>query len=221
MFLYYYIKSKICPNCFEDFLFSRNKKNSNLKILDVGCGNDQVIRIKKILSDCSYDGIDISKNLTQKSLSLTRKLVITSPKKFVDGIEKLKENYDLIVSKHNLEHCNEPYKTLDAICKKLNKKGSLYIAFPSQKSTKLPSRRGTLNYYDDKTHAKKPPDFIRVKEICEKNKLKITFYSVTYRPIIGFLIGFIFEPISILTNKVMPFTWYFYGFETILHAEKE
>jgi hypothetical protein len=36
----------------------------------------------------------------------------------------------------------------------LKKNGVIYIEYPGQKSTTLPSRKGTLNFYDDDTHVR-------------------------------------------------------------------
>ena len=38
----------------------------------------------------------------------------------------------------------------------LKKGGIIYLVTPSEKSIDFPSREGTLNYYDDKTHKYKP-----------------------------------------------------------------
>jgi hypothetical protein len=105
--------------------------------------------------------------------------------------------------------------------KSLRPGGKLYLSFPCEKSVTFPSRRGTLNFYDDKTHLT-VPEFKKIISALQAHGLKIEYASQRYRPILFFSIGLLFEPISRLLNRMAPYgaTWAFYGFESIIWAKR-
>ncbi len=43
---------------------------------------------------------------------------------------------------------------IEHLVNKLRKGGVIYIEYPSARSTKLPSMKGSLNFYDDPTHCR-------------------------------------------------------------------
>jgi SAM-dependent methyltransferase len=196
---------------------------SNLKpdsrILDVGCGNNSPYLTKKILPNCHYTGIDIS-NYNQSKLNLANRYIVTTPKKFSNEILKLRNTMDAVVSSHNIEHCNDREKTMEAIMQSLKKGGKLYISFPSEFSISFPKRNGTLNYYDDDTHKEMPPNFDDLIKKLESNHFKVIFSSKRYQPVIPFLFGFLLELISKFKRRVFFGTWEYYGFESIIIAKK-
>ncbi|MEM3334256.1 MAG: methyltransferase domain-containing protein [Thermoplasmata archaeon] len=48
-------------------------------------------------------------------------------------IVELNQEYDAVISAHNLEHCNDRYGTLEAMLKVIKVGGKLYLSFPSKK----------------------------------------------------------------------------------------
>ena len=61
---------------------------------------------------------------------------------------------DAVISAHDLEHCDRDAIERDAVVKPEG-----YLSFPTEKSVDFPKRGGGMNYYADKTHKDKPPEF--------------------------------------------------------------
>jgi SAM-dependent methyltransferase len=215
-FLYLIINKRGLKNYLSNFA------DSQIKILDVGCGNNSAMKIKKIIPNCYYVGLDIKNysSLTNNK-KYVDKLVLTKPNLFHKAILDIGLKFDIIISSHNLEHCDNREATLEGIHKALKKGGYLYMSFPCEKSTTFPQRKGTLNYFTDPTHKNNPPNFNMVISFLKKNGIKINYCTSSYRPFLRFIIGFLLEPISIITGKVFSSTWAFYGFEAIIHGEKK
>lgn len=187
--------------------------------LDVGCGNDAAFNIKSRFPNLYYIGIDIGEyNLTKPNLADEN--IIVPSEVFHSEVKKIGNKIDIVISSHNLEHCNNTYETLISMLSVLNENGVIYLAFPCELSTSFPSRKVTLNYYDDKTHKHDPPNFNKVKQLIEENDCEIIFESNGYKPFILWLIGAIQEPISRFFGKNMQGTWAYYGFESIIWAKK-
>lgn len=192
------------------------------KLLDVGCGDNSPNIIKKIRSDIYYIGLDIELlSNGQNYKKCANELIITDPENFHLEIAKHLNEFDAITSVHNLEHCNNFIATTIAMINALKIGGRIYISFPSEDSINFPSRYGTLNFYDDKTHKNiiKYLDFI---SLLKKSGLKILYSKKKYQPIIPYVVGFLCEPFCKLLNKQAPIggTWAYYGFETVIIAEK-
>jgi ubiquinone/menaquinone biosynthesis C-methylase UbiE len=196
--------------------------DSTSRILDVGCGNHKsVSSFKMVLPDCIYTGIDVGDyNQTSDSLSQIDEYIVTASSTFPSKIASLGNRFDAVVSSHNLEHCDNRNQCLDSIMKVVVKGGSVYLSFPSEKSIGFPRRSGTLNYYDDDTHQDSPPDFEAILEELKNNNFNVTFSAKYYKPFILRFIGFIMEPISMVTKRISIGTWDYYGFESIIHATK-
>ncbi|MEM3858708.1 MAG: methyltransferase domain-containing protein [Candidatus Micrarchaeaceae archaeon] len=140
------------------FLYRLGKKPN---ILDVGCGKRACIA-KKIRPNSIYTCIDI---IDYKNKPPCMDFYIfASPENFKNMIEELNQEYDAVISAHNLEHCNDRYGTLEAMLKVIKVGGKLYLSFPSKKSVDFPKRMGTLNSYDDPTHKDMHPDFFKIKK---------------------------------------------------------
>ena len=138
------------PRSKDQFLLSLPVKAS---LLDVGCGNHSPEMTKKRRPDIYYAGIDIDDyNTDDISKKLADEYILTDAENFAKTIRSLNISFDAAISSHNLEHCNYPMETIDAICNRLKGWGVLYLAFPSENSVNFPSRINTLNFYDDSTH---------------------------------------------------------------------
>jgi SAM-dependent methyltransferase len=188
--------------------------------LDVGCGNNSPYQIKTMFPNIIYTGIDIG-DYNQTKPNLADNYIITSPEKFADKIAELENSFDTVISSHNLEHCNDRNKTLNAMIKALKMGGYLYLSFPTENSINFPGpRAGTLNYYDDPTHKGVPPKFDEIIEILMSNGMEIVFASKAYKPFFYYLIGMLLENKSKKEKKVWWPIWAYYGFETIIWARK-
>lgn len=187
------------------------------KLLDVGCGNNSPLRTKQQRSDIHYTGIDVGVyNQAHGFEKYADRLILTSPESFPEEIEKFRDEFDAVISSHNLEHCNDQTRVLLAMINSLKKKGYIYLAFPCEKSAKFPSQRGTLNFYDDASHQNLVP-YDEIIAILKQNHVVIDFTTRQYKPCILAIIGFIFEPVSRLINRQVLFgaTWAYYGFDSI------
>ena len=191
----------------------------NASILDVGCGNNSPFFVKKILPKCAYTGIDVG-DYNQTKPILADNYLITSSESFADEIRKFANSFDAVISTHNLEHCDEREKTLEAMLKALKVGGRIFLSFPCEQSVSFPKRGGTLNYYDDQTHKFSPPSFKKVLGTFEELGFQLNHAAKNYSPKIYWIVGFIQEPISKFRNKVMRGTWSYYGFESIIIATK-
>jgi SAM-dependent methyltransferase len=192
------------------------------KVLDVGCGNNSPFRTKSLRPDIRYVGLDVGMcNQIADPSIYADELIITSPEDFASRIAKYTDEFDAVISAHNLEHCNDYEGVLFNMLKSVNGGGYLYLSFPCEDSVNFPSRKGTLNFYDDKTHR----NIIRYKSVADTIKnsgFDIVFGRRNYKPFLLYLIGLLCEPVSILLKKVIPCsaTWAFYGFETVIIAKK-
>jgi ubiquinone/menaquinone biosynthesis C-methylase UbiE len=102
-------------------------------LLDVGCGNNSPYDIKKEYPDIIYTGIDVG-DYNQTKLNIVDNYIIVKPEYFSRAIENIPELFDTVISSHNLEHCNNRDKTLDAMIKVLKLGGYLYCHFQQKKA---------------------------------------------------------------------------------------
>jgi 2-polyprenyl-3-methyl-5-hydroxy-6-metoxy-1,4-benzoquinol methylase len=222
--LYYRIPKKIIWKIIEpkydrsNFLKIINHEG---RLLDVGCGNNSPYNIKMECPQIMYTGIDVG-DYNQTKPNLADNYIVVEPDKFADTIANMPETFDTVISSHNLEHCNDRDKTLDAMIKALKPGGYLFLSFPTEKSVNFPDpRKGTLNYYDDSTHKDKPPDYDKTMETLKAKNMEILFASKSYKPILLYLIGFFLEEKSKRDKEVKNGTWAYWGFETIIWAKKK
>ena len=211
-----YVGCLLRTNGKSDFLSRLNHKS---KILDVGCGNDSPLKTKRILPNCTYTGIDIC-NYNQKNPAKIENYILTTSEMFPHEIKSFNGYFDAVISNHNLEHCEDRESTLEAMLSSLRIGGKLFLAFPCQESINFPSRRGTLNYYDDSTHKYEPPIFDLTLSLVRINGFEVVYSARNYSPLILRIVGLLLEPFSKYTNKVLLGTWEFYGFESIIIARR-
>jgi len=205
--------NKFNPLGFENFL---ETIPPNSRILDVGCGNDSPRKVKSVLPNCYYIGIDIC-DYNQSSKVFADEYHIVEKEIFNKTIDSF-SNIDVVISYHNIEHVNNRKECLNAMKKVLKRNGLLYLVTPSENSIFFPSRNGTLNYYDDITHKLTPLRFADTINNLKHNGFKIIKSRKQYRPIVFFIIGLfkeLFKP-----QKTTFYSWCFYGFESIILAKK-
>jgi SAM-dependent methyltransferase len=198
-----------------DFL---NRLPSKFEVLDVGCGLDSPYLVKSLFPDCIYTGVDVA-DYGQTRPNLADHYVLADTHRFADSILALGKKFDAVISSHNIEHCDDRDATLDAMMKVLKNGGRLYMSFPSETSVTFPCREGCLNYYDDPTHQSTPPDFDAIIDLLTRNGFSILYRVKRYQPPLFWALGLLSEPISKRRGR-MRGTWEYYGFESIIWAQK-
>ncbi len=189
------------------------------RVLDVGCGNDSPYYTKGMCPGIKYTGIDIQ-DYHQARPNLADNYIICYPSEFSREIMGLSGSFDVVISSHNLEHCDDQDGTLAAMLGAIKAGGWLYLVIPCEASTGFPNRHGTLNYFDDHTHKPKPPHFDSLVKVIEESGFEIEFSSRRYRPILLFLLGAFLEPLSALRRKVYLGTWELYGVNSVIWARR-
>jgi len=194
---------------------------NELTILDVGAGSHSATITKKWLPKCHYTGIDISKNYDNdesdfKAMDEFIEMDLTKLE-----FDKIPENkYDMIVMSHVIEHLHNGDKVIAGLLSKLKKGGIIYLEFPSERSVNFPSKRETLNFYDDPTHCR----LFSVKEVAEilsRNQMNV-LSSGTRRQ----MINIILMPLKIIYQSLTQgyvrggVYWDFYGFADYVVAKK-
>ncbi|MEI6089581.1 MAG: methyltransferase domain-containing protein [bacterium] len=129
--------------------------NREFYLLDVGAGNHSATQLKKYFPNCKYYGIDISKDYNNDAEDFNlmenfweKDLTKLDFSDIPDGF------FDALLMTHIIEHLYNGELVVDALLNKVKTNGFIYLEYPSQKSTRLPSKKGTLNFYDDDTHVR-------------------------------------------------------------------
>ena len=115
-----------------------------------------------------------------------------------------------------------PVQCCERCANRLSSAAGCIWHFRVKESVSFPHRKGTLNFYDDKTH-QSCPSYTGVLNVLKEEGLDIEFCSQMYRPLLLALAGILLEPISSVSKRVMPArsTWALYGFETIIWSKKD
>lgn len=190
---------------------------SGAEVLDVGCGNESPTRIKGWRADISIDGVDVGEIRDEMNL---RVFNLVEPETFASAIHAMGP-YDAVISNHNLEHVNDRGGTFAAMAQALKPGGRIFLATPSAKSTRTPTRGGTLNFFDDSTHKGEPIQREWLKNAALENNLLFAKSRFVYRPPFGVLQGLRNEIRSRRLNAVLGGTWALWGFEQIHWLEKQ
>ena len=190
-------------------------------ILDAGAGSHSATITKRWLPECHYTGVDISKNYGNdeddfKAMDEFIEMDLTQL-----AFDRISENkYDMIVMSHVIEHLLNGDKVVEGLLSKLKKGGIIYLEFPSERSVNFPSKRETLNFYDDPTHCR----IYTVNElsaVLKKNHLNILSAGTRRQWINIFLMPFKMVFQSITKGYVRGGVyWDYYGFAEYVCARK-
>lgn len=140
---------------FKFSFMQRSFGDRPFRLLDVGAGNHSASRIVSLFPQCEYYGVDLDKTYNNGQqdfdvmkgfyeLDLTKLDYSSIPDNYFDGIWMA----------HVIEHLYNGDQVLPLLIRKLRPGGFFYIEYPGEKSTRLPSMRGTLNFKDDSTHVR-------------------------------------------------------------------
>jgi 2-polyprenyl-3-methyl-5-hydroxy-6-metoxy-1,4-benzoquinol methylase len=195
-------------------------QTNKIKILDVGIGSSSPNITKKYIPECEYHGIDLRIDKASDDLKYMDKyyemdLTCLDFKAIPD------EYFDLIIMSHVIEHLHNGDLVIEALLVKLKKNGIIYIEFPSFKSTRLPSMRETLNFWDDPTHIR----IFSLKELYNllmKNNFKI-LKGGTRRSLKNILLVPIKSAIQLMTKGYIRagIMWDICGFAEFVIAKKK
>jgi len=138
--------------------FVRLKKqfgNDAFTVLDAGSGNKSATDFKYYFPKGTYHGIDLVKDYNYAPEDFAKmdafyQMDLTK----LDYSEIPDNHFDAILMAHIIEHLHNGDEVLKNLAPKLKSGGVIYIEYPGEKSTTLPSREGTLNFYEDDTHVR-------------------------------------------------------------------
>jgi len=211
--LTHFLKKTLRPRGQRAFLSSIKKDNP--KILDVGCGNASSVFLKTVKPNSVVYGIDVTDfNQSDESKDLYDAYKIVQPEMFAQAIRDIPVDFDVVISNHNIEHCDDPEGTFRAMVNRTALGGHLFIATPSLNSVDFPSRGGGLNFHDDPTH-RHPVDLMKLFE-SESDRLECTYHVESSKPIAWYVIGWAQELASRRLDKILMGTYEYHGFEQIM-----
>ena len=125
------------------------------RLLDVGAGNHSASVAKRWFPNCHYAGIDRDRHYQNDAADFAAmdeffELDLTQ----LDFARIPDSSYDVLLLAHVIEHLENGDQVLRALVPKLRPGGMIYVEFPGPQSLHFPSKRGTLNFYDDDTHVR-------------------------------------------------------------------
>src|SRR5690554_506368 len=178
---------------FQPFRIKKISKHINgqqTKILDIGSGSHSASITKKWIKGCQYTGVDKNQGYRNDTRDIDLmdnfiELDLTA----LDFKTIPEDYYDVIIMSHVIEHLHNGDEVLKGLMPKLKKDGIFYVEFPSERSTQFPSRRETLNFFDDPTHCR----IFSIKEICNifmkydyqviEAKTRRSYFNIALMPI--------------------------------------
>lgn len=196
-------------------------QQNDFKLLDVGSGNHSASKTKRLFPNCEYHGIDMQKDFFNDESDYAAMTGFYEMDLTHLDFHSIPDNYfDFIRMAHVIEHLKNGDEVIAGLLPKLKQGGYIYLEYPGQKSTKLPSMEGTLNFYDDTTHVR----VFSVKEvsgILTNNEFNII--SAGTRRNISFLLAMPFMVMLNLVRGKKPrgnMFWDLLGFAEFVFAKK-
>jgi SAM-dependent methyltransferase len=138
------------------FIYLRKKfDKKSFNLLDIGAGNHSASKTKSVFPLCEYHGVDMEKDYNNNAedfklmsgfyeMDLTKLNFSSIPDNYFDAINMV----------HVIEHLYNGDDVIKGLLPKLKSGGYIYVEYPGEKSTRLPSMYGTLNFKDDSTHVR-------------------------------------------------------------------
>ena len=202
--------------------FKEKLGNTAFTLLDVGAGNHSATTIKRHLPNCRYFGIDIVKDYNNDDEDF--RLMEGFWEKDLTKLEfdDIPDNFfDAIIMNHIIEHLTNGDAVIQLLITKLKKGGFIYIEYPSGQSVNFPSKKGTLNFYDDPTH-------VRIYNTAELTELLKPFgMEILKSGIRKNWWNIAMMPVKIIHNKIKygfvygSVYWDWYGFAEFVWARKK
>ena len=137
-----------------NFLY-RSFDDKPFKVLDIGTGNHSATKTVSLFPSCEYYGLDISKEYNNDPGDFAVMKHFYEMDLTLLEFSALPDDYfDTILIVHVIEHLNNGDEVLKGLISKLKPGGLIYVEYPGKQSKKLPSMKGTLNFYDDSSHVR-------------------------------------------------------------------
>jgi 2-polyprenyl-3-methyl-5-hydroxy-6-metoxy-1,4-benzoquinol methylase len=199
----------------------REFSSKKINFLDIGAGNHSASKTKDWFPDFEYHGVDLDKNYNndQHDFELMSKFYELNLEHL--QFDEIPNNYfDFIMLAHIIEHLKNGDLVIENLMPKLKKGGCIYIEYPGQKSTTLPSMQGTLNFYDDPTHVR-VYSTTELENVLKKHDMKII--SSGYR---RHMPTMLMMPVKFIYNLlykrqlVASIFWDYFGFAEYVYAKK-
>lgn len=193
----------------------------DLKILDIGSGSHSSTITKKWLPQCHYTGVDrdVSYDNTEEDIqNMDEFFQLDLTELDYNAIPN--DTYDVIIMSHVIEHLHNGEQVLPMLFPKLKKGGLFYIEFPCEASASFPSKKETLNFFDDDTHVR----IWSIKEVANifmKARFHVKMAGKN-RSWINIALMPIKIPLQLITKGYVRggVYWDAYGFADYLIAEK-
>ncbi len=203
------------------FFLKKAFNNKRFTLLDIGSGNHSPSKTTNLFPGCEYYGVDLNEdyNYNEKDIKALKAFYAMDLTKLEFGA--INDNfYDFVMMSHIIEHLYNGDKVIELLSKKIKKDGYIYIEFPGQKSTTLPSMVGTLNFHDDPTHVR----IYSHKEVGDLlTKLGFNVVSSGMRKSWYYILTL---PLTIIAHKLRgkqitgPYYWDLMGFAEYVYAQK-
>jgi ubiquinone/menaquinone biosynthesis C-methylase UbiE len=215
------VKRFIVLRKYKFLFFHRSFRNRPFRLLDVGSGNHAASKAVFAFPNCAYHGLDLDKNYNNDARDFAAMQAFYELDLTQLDYSTIPDNYfDAISMAHVIEHLHNGDEVLKRLLPKLKSGGYFYIEYPCEKSTRLPSMYGTLNFYDDHTHVR----------IYTLNELKTIFEShgctvqraAVRRNVWNMLLTPLTAIESLITYKRVTagVLWDWYGFAEYLYVKK-
>ena len=200
----------------------RHFGNKAFTLLDVGSGNKSATDFMYYFPNGAYHGVDMVTDYNYEEEDFAKMDAFYEMDVTKLEFDAIPDNhFDAILMAHIIEHLHNGDEVVRKLSQKLKSGGVIYIEYPGQKSTTLPSRKGTLNFYDDDTHVRiySVPE---VSKVLEEQNFDILSGGTrrSWRNILMMPIKFIHNRIKY--GYVMASVyWDWYGFAEYVWARKK
>ncbi|MFN8587550.1 MAG: methyltransferase domain-containing protein [Candidatus Eisenbacteria bacterium] len=148
--------ARVIPHKFK--AIRRHFGSRPFRFLDIGAGNHSASIAKRWFPQCRYTGVDRERGYNNSPEDFA-----AMDEFFELDLEQLDysvltdRGYDAILMAHVVEHLKNGDEVVRLLAEKLAPGGIFCLEFPGRRSPHLPSRKGTLNFYDDDTHVRVYP----------------------------------------------------------------
>lgn len=215
---------------FKKFISTRTPKfyfmkkamdNKPFALLDIGAGNHSPSKTQSLFPNCEYHGLDLNKDYSYDAADETALKGFYEMDLTMLEYDSIPGNYfDYINMAHIIEHLHNGDKVLQMMASKLKQNGYIYIEYPGKQSTRLPSMKGSLNFYDDETHVR-IYSYKEVSEILRNNGFTVlsagmrrSWYYIFMMP--ARILGYVIKGKKIPGNVF----WDLLGFAEYVYARK-
>lgn len=131
--------------------------------------------------------------------------------------------FDLIMMAHVIEHLHNGEEVIAKLAHKLRPGGVLYIESPSERSLRLPSGVGCLNFRDDPTHVRLYT-YREIAAACRQSGLQIAGHGTRRSPVwmLVDVLSFPLQVVSLLRHGKLfgPLIWDLVGFASFIIAKR-